>query len=223
MTELARYQSKQSDLKKELSTLTTIAAMALSAGTAGAVGPVQVREVLHTDRTGVWVETQRIASGAGGSDADVWPAFMSLWQYDASIAIPESVAINQADAFAYEDLNNERMQAFESRGDGVPVYEHFLASTPQGSLTLADHADTAALLTTEDNGAVIVQAYTSASDTALWTYTFPDNIDGDGDSDADDFFGYLDLFASGHACADIDGDRDADDFFGYLDLFIVPC
>ncbi len=39
-----------------------------------------------------------------------------------------------------------------------------------------------------------MQAYTSASDTALWTYTFPDNIDADGDRDAEDFFGYLDLF-----------------------------
>lgn len=112
--------------------LTTIAAMTLSAGTAGAVGPVQVREILHTDRTGVWVETQRIASGAGGDDSDIQPAFMSLWQYDASIAIPESVAINQADAFAYEDLSNERMQAFESRGDGVPLCESMRASPTDG-------------------------------------------------------------------------------------------
>ena len=55
--------------------------------------------------------------------------------------------------------------------------------------------------------------------------SFCGDVDGDGDSDADDFFGYLDMFASGDPCADIDGDgdNDADDFFAYLDLFVVPC
>ncbi len=53
----------------------------------------------------------------------------------------------------------------------------------------------------------------------------PGDIDGDGDVDAEDFFGYLDLFASGHERADIDedGDIDADDFFAYLDLFAQGC
>ena len=47
------------------------------------------------------------------------------------------------------------------------------------------------------------------------------DLDGDGDADADDFFAYLDLFASGDPGADLDGDgdNDADDFFMYLDLF----
>ncbi|MCB9844478.1 MAG: hypothetical protein H6811_00625 [Phycisphaeraceae bacterium] len=51
------------------------------------------------------------------------------------------------------------------------------------------------------------------------------DIDGDGDADGDDFFGFLDLFASGDAEADLDGDgdRDADDFFMYLDLFAQGC
>ncbi|MCB9844936.1 MAG: hypothetical protein H6811_02970 [Phycisphaeraceae bacterium] len=51
------------------------------------------------------------------------------------------------------------------------------------------------------------------------------DIDGDGDVDGDDFFGYLDLFVAGDARADIDGDgdRDADDFFAYLDLFAQGC
>ncbi|MCB9845983.1 MAG: hypothetical protein H6811_08370 [Phycisphaeraceae bacterium] len=53
----------------------------------------------------------------------------------------------------------------------------------------------------------------------------PADIDGDGDADGDDFFGYLDLFASGDPDADLDGDgdRDADDFFMYLDLFAQGC
>ena len=53
----------------------------------------------------------------------------------------------------------------------------------------------------------------------------PADIDDDGDADADDFFAYLDLFASGDDRADIDGDGDidADDFFGYLDLFAAGC
>ncbi len=51
------------------------------------------------------------------------------------------------------------------------------------------------------------------------------DIDSDGDIDADDFFGYLDFFATGDARADVDGDgdADADDFFGYLDLFSQGC
>ncbi len=55
--------------------------------------------------------------------------------------------------------------------------------------------------------------------------TCPADLDGDGDTDADDFFTYLDFFAQGDPRADIDGDgdRDADDFFGYLDLFGQGC
>ncbi len=52
------------------------------------------------------------------------------------------------------------------------------------------------------------------------------DLDGDNDTDADDFFAYLDAFASGDfGVCDIDGDEDcdADDFFGYLDLFAQGC
>ncbi len=54
----------------------------------------------------------------------------------------------------------------------------------------------------------------------------PADLDGDDDTDADDFFAYLDAFANGNlAVCDIDndGDCDADDFFGYLDLFAQGC
>ncbi len=54
----------------------------------------------------------------------------------------------------------------------------------------------------------------------------PADLDGDGDTDADDFFAYLDAFANGNlAVCDIDndGDCDADDFFGYLDQFAQGC
>jgi len=54
----------------------------------------------------------------------------------------------------------------------------------------------------------------------------PADLDGDGDADADDFFAFLDAFASGgfDVCdQDGDGDCDADDFFAYLDLFTQPC
>lgn len=52
------------------------------------------------------------------------------------------------------------------------------------------------------------------------------DLDGDGDADADDFFDFLDAFASGNTgVCDIDGDGDcdADDFFQYLDLFAQGC
>ena len=54
----------------------------------------------------------------------------------------------------------------------------------------------------------------------------PADLDGDGDTDADDFFTYLDAFAGAdvEVCdLDSDGDCDADDFFGYLDLFASGC
>ena len=52
------------------------------------------------------------------------------------------------------------------------------------------------------------------------------DLDGDGDLDAEDFFGYLDAFASGNTDVcdlDGDGDCDAEDFFAYLDLFAQGC
>ncbi len=52
------------------------------------------------------------------------------------------------------------------------------------------------------------------------------DLDGDNDTDADDFFAYLDAFANGDLSIcdiDEDDDCDADDFFGYLDLFAQGC
>ncbi len=51
------------------------------------------------------------------------------------------------------------------------------------------------------------------------------DLTGDGELDADDFFLYLDLFASGDSRADFegDGDIDAEDFFLFLDAFAGGC
>ena len=54
----------------------------------------------------------------------------------------------------------------------------------------------------------------------------PADIDGDQDIDSDDFFAYLDGFATGDigVCdIDEDGDCDSGDFFAYLDLFAAGC
>ncbi len=54
----------------------------------------------------------------------------------------------------------------------------------------------------------------------------PADLDGDNDTDADDFFAYLDAFANDDfdICdIDEDDDCDADDFFAYLDLFAQGC
>lgn len=53
----------------------------------------------------------------------------------------------------------------------------------------------------------------------------PADVDGDGDADVQDFFGYLDLFGAGDPCADVtdDGSVDVQDFFQYLDLFDQGC
>ncbi|MCB9846073.1 MAG: VCBS repeat-containing protein [Phycisphaeraceae bacterium] len=51
----------------------------------------------------------------------------------------------------------------------------------------------------------------------------PADVDGDGDVDGDDFFTFLDYFATQDDRADIDddGDIDSDDFFAFLDLFVL--
>ncbi len=62
---------------------------------------------------------------------------------------------------------------------------------------------------------------TGSSDPREPSYGFPD-----GDADSDDFFFYLDAFASGNTdICDIDNDADCDaeDFFAYLDLFAAGC
>lgn len=54
----------------------------------------------------------------------------------------------------------------------------------------------------------------------------PGDLDGDGDADAEDFFAYLDAFASADlpVCdVDQDADCDAEDFFAYLDRFAAGC
>ncbi len=54
----------------------------------------------------------------------------------------------------------------------------------------------------------------------------PADLDGDEDTDTDDFFAYLDAFDSGDASVcdiDADGDCDADDFFAFLDQFASGC
>ncbi len=53
--------------------------------------------------------------------------------------------------------------------------------------------------------------------------TAPADLDGDADIDAEDFFLYLDAFASGDLIADFDqdGDQDAEDFFAFLDAFLI--
>ncbi|MCB9845977.1 MAG: hypothetical protein H6811_08340 [Phycisphaeraceae bacterium] len=51
------------------------------------------------------------------------------------------------------------------------------------------------------------------------------DLDGDGDTDGDDFFAYLDLFAAGDDDADFDGDGalDGADYFAFLDEFASGC
>ncbi len=53
----------------------------------------------------------------------------------------------------------------------------------------------------------------------------PSDINGDGTVDTQDFFAFLDLFASGDSGADFDADGviDAEDFFAFLDAFALGC
>ncbi|MCB9846059.1 MAG: hypothetical protein H6811_08750 [Phycisphaeraceae bacterium] len=82
---------------------------------------------------------------------------------------------------------------------------------------------------TPDGSAIIGYGLLDTFEWQTFIITLPPacaaDIDGDGDADGDDFFGYLDLFAAGDAAADLDGDgdRDADDFFLYLDFFAAGC
>ncbi|MCC5786711.1 MAG: hypothetical protein JJU33_08435 [Phycisphaerales bacterium] len=67
------------------------------------------------------------------------------------------------------------------------------------------------------------------TDSASWTVDIPAacpaDLNGDGVVDADDFFLFLQLFATGDPLADFNGDGviDADDFFVYLAAFAQGC
>lgn len=157
--------------------LSTVVALAMSAGTAGTNPLGHVREVMRTDATGTYVDRYAIGSRLGGAGA--YPAGGTiLWNYDSrlSFSIAESVSLNHTAAFVYQGLNNERLQAFDSTGDGTPLWELTVSDAPS-SVASADNADLSALLQSF-GGDVTVRAFTSASSTPLWTYTFADDING---------------------------------------------
>jgi len=64
-----------------------------------------------------------------------------------------------------------------------------------------------------------------AIDATLDDEQCPADMDGSGVLDGDDFFFFLDLFASGDARADLTGNGviDVNDFFAFLDLFAQGC
>ncbi|MCC5785532.1 MAG: hypothetical protein JJU33_02390 [Phycisphaerales bacterium] len=120
-------------------------------------------------------------------------------------------------------LNNERVIA--RRGDSVTI-DGQTFSISSFSNNRAVFLDDAVLIDANlsDAGGTFVGS-------ALLHYdleaapTCPADLNGDGVIDADDFFLFLSLFASGDSRADINGDGviDADDFFGYLALFAAGC
>ncbi|TVS00246.1 MAG: hypothetical protein EA423_11790 [Phycisphaerales bacterium] len=120
-------------------------------------------------------------------------------------------------------LNNERVIA--RRGDAVSIDGQ--------TFTISSFANNSAAFL--DDAVLIVANLSDAAGTsvgsALLHYdldaapTCPADLNGDGVVDADDFFLFLSLFASGDPRADInaDGVIDADDFFAYLSLFAAGC
>ncbi len=117
------------------------------------------------------------------------------------------------DVFRIQGLSNAMVSVvLSSPGDCKleirDINNNLLASSDRGGLNVEE-----ALQVNGRTGELLIRVISQQSGA---------DIDGNGTVDADDFFDYLDLFASDDPGADLTGNGtiDADDFFRYLDLFV---
>ncbi len=159
-----------------------------------------------------WLATGCAIGGSDGNDRDL----SDNTEDDATDVFTGSRATrgsNKLDYLIYQDSIAQRRRAFvfnssPANGGIPPELETFPGNPALASSIAADHLPVMLDLIVELGGGC------------------PADLDGDGDADADDFFDYLDAFATGDlAVCDIDGDGDcdADDFFDYLDQFAQGC
>lgn len=141
------------------------------------------RQVFHIDDQGARVERLSGTIEGGAAHAGATRGQEVLWQYHHVLGIANTVAIADSanDTWGALELNAERMLAFDTDGDGTPVYEfEFEAETPDGaSVASAEDGSLGVLFTSTLSNGVKVRAFTKAGgNTPVWTYDFPAGVDG---------------------------------------------
>jgi len=99
---------------------------------------------------------------------------MNGWSHQFSPGIGESVAMGMDHTWAGVRNANERLIAFETAGDGTPLYEVPSADTGPflPGVAAARDADRGAYIDVNDTGLIRVRAFTSASDQPDWQHIF---------------------------------------------------
>jgi hypothetical protein len=155
------------------------ACLVIAAIAGSAAGQDAVRTHVVTDASGSHTVTEAgpaeaLGGGAAGSGI--------RWTYDHATSIPQTLAISaSADrAWVGQYLNVERMQEFALDGDGTPLNEYPAGPASPVVVHAADQADLAIVLdltpaTATGGNDLVLSAYTSASTTPLWDYTFAPN------------------------------------------------
>jgi len=151
-------------------------------------------------------------------------------RFGASVAISDGLVVvgaTEADPSGVDEAG--KVYVFEEMPDGSWVETTILTQNTPNELARFGWN----VVLDQDALAIAVPADDNAGDRSGAVYVYeiggapacPPDLDADGDLDADDFFDYLDLFASGDPAADLTGEGliDADDFFEYLTLFAAGC
>jgi len=173
---------------------------------------------IFQDTNGGWTQVTKILSDDLGSND----------QFGNAVAVDERIVVVGARANDALGLNaSGAAYVFRESGgvwgqdskftpDDLDANDQFGVSISLAGGTLVSGAIAGDSPTTDGTGAGYVFSLGSACE--------PD-LNDDGLLDADDFFEFLDLFASGNPAADLDsnGLLDADDFFGFLALFAAGC
>ncbi|TVS07585.1 MAG: hypothetical protein EA423_03760 [Phycisphaerales bacterium] len=206
------------DLQANTQDLTVTALRTASQAAAGA--PFEIE---------VWVRSGTALGGPASAGPGSDPSGWTLLGIAPATQGPESSGVSEV-----IDIPDIEMQA----GDQVGVALVFLGAGPRyfgtGTPPLGIYSDADLTLTTGDTRSAPFTPtgsfFSSRELVGEIHYTTgapscPPDLNGDGVVDADDFFLFLQLFASGDPRADFnnDGVIDADDFFAFLNAFAAGC
>ncbi|TVS07584.1 MAG: hypothetical protein EA423_03755 [Phycisphaerales bacterium] len=107
--------------------------------------------------------------------ADPTPGVPTLrsggWFYDTTPGIGNTVAMGPSHTYGAVTTNSQRLAAFETDGNGMPVYEVFSESNSPGGVAASKGADVVAYID-RFNADVRLQVFNSTSNQPLWSYTF---------------------------------------------------
>lgn len=156
------------------------AALAASAGTLHAQRLVSSTVRAYTDKSGTWLRPEFIP---GARPVQQGSPDSILWTFVEPVAIPNSCALSQGSgkAWAGEQLNNERLQAFNINGTGTPLNEYPCGPNSPVVCAAAVNGDFAVVIDQLiQDGPLQIRAYRSNSTTALWIYDVQENYKGTG-------------------------------------------